>query len=68
MFIPRIDKSFLYNIILMFQGMRMRGFLTLDIIGIMNIPDPRALGVARNMRVGIWQVEMVVIGVVIVAT
>ena len=54
MFIPRIDKSFLYNIILMFQGMRMRGFLTLDIIGIMNIPDPRALGVARNMRVGIW--------------
>lgn len=49
--------------------MRMRGFVTLHLKGrTMTIHGPLSVGVVRDMRVGVWPIEMVVMGVVRVAT
>lgn len=63
-----IDKCFVNKDILMLLIMSMRGCLTLELNGRMSIPELLALCVVRDIRVGIWPVGMVAMGVVRVAT
>ena len=65
MVILRINKNFLDNVILVLLSIRMRGCPTIDKKGKIMIPyDLLVLGVVKDIRVGVWQVEMVVMGVV----
>ena len=59
----RIEKYFPDKVILMLLGMRMRGCQTLGLkVRAMSIHDLLALGVVRDIRVGVWPVKMVCYG------
>ena len=67
--VPRINKSFPENVVLILLHIRMRGCLILVPKGrAMSIQVLLSLGVVRDTRVGVWPVEMVVMGVVRVDT
>lgn len=65
----RINKCFPDNVIVVLFGIRIRGFLILDLKRIsMSIHDLHYLVVVINMRIGVWSVKIVVMGVVRMAT
>ena len=67
--ILRIDESYKDKVILMILSISMKVCLTLDHKGNAMIPYGLiVLDVVRDMRVGFYRVEMVVMGVVRVAT
>lgn len=65
MVVLRIEKSFQDMVILILLGIRMRGCVTLGLNGIeMSMYGLLALGLVRDMRVGVCLVEMVPMRVV----
>ena len=68
MVVLRIDNLFMDKVIVVLISKRMRGCLTLDRKRRISILGLLALGMVRNMRVGVWSVEMVAMDWVRVVT
>ena len=65
MVILRVDKDFLGKVILILLDIWMRCYVTLYHKGKSMSPyDLLELGVVRDMRVGVWPIGMLVMGVV----
>ena len=69
MVVLRVDKGFLGKVILILLDIWMKFYLTLYHKGkAMSPSDILALGVVRDMRVGVWPIGMLVMAVVRVST